>query len=269
MVLVKVQTFKYPQKYQKRVMNEDGTFLLVDYLVKVKDTGETVYTTSEEEAKKAGIFNEREIYKPELIIIGSNEVTKGFEKALRENEVGQEKEVEIPPEEGYGQRDLTKVKVFSIKRLAEKNVNVEEIKVGSSVEVDGKIGIVRAITSGRVTIDFNPPLAGKTLVYKFKILKKIEDDKEKIVSLLGRWFPRIDESKFEVNLSDSEVTIKIPPEIFYVEGLQLIKRTLFSSVTKYVPKVERVVFIEAYEKEKPKEEKKEEKSEETKQAEPQ
>lgn len=250
-------------------MNEEGAFLLVDYLVKVKDTGETVYTTSEEEAKKAGIYKEDEVYKPELIILGSNEVTRGFEKALRENEVGQEKEVEVPPEEGYGQRDLTKVKVFSIKKLAEKNVNVGEIKVGSRIEVDGKVGTVRAITSGRVTIDFNPPLAGKTLIYRFKILKKIEDDREKILSLLSRWFPRLDESKFEVNLSDGEVTIKIPPETFYVEGLQLIKRALFSSVTKYVPKVERVVFIEAYEKEKLKEEKKEEKSEETKQAEPQ
>ncbi|MEM0077169.1 MAG: FKBP-type peptidyl-prolyl cis-trans isomerase, partial [Thermoproteota archaeon] len=207
--------------------------------------------------------------KPELVILGSNEVTKGFEKALRENEVGQEKEVEVPPEDGYGKRDLTKVKVFSIKRLAERNVDVDKINVGSSVEVDGKVGIVRAITSGRVTIDFNPPLAGKTLIYKFKILKKVEDDKEKVVSLLRRWFPRIDENKFEVNLEDGEVKIKVPPETFYVEGLQLIKRALFSSITKYIPKVEKVTFVEVYEKEKPKEEKKEEKTEETKQAEPQ
>ncbi|MEM0077170.1 MAG: FKBP-type peptidyl-prolyl cis-trans isomerase, partial [Thermoproteota archaeon] len=85
-------------------MNEEGTFLLVDYMIKVKDTGETVYATSEEEAKKAGIYNEHEVYKPELVILGSNEVTKGFEKALRENEVGQEKEVEVPPEDGYGKR---------------------------------------------------------------------------------------------------------------------------------------------------------------------
>lgn len=246
-------------------MNEESAFLIVDYLVRVKDSGETVYTTSPEEAKKAGIYAEGEVYKPELIIIGANEVTKGFENALRENEVGQEKEIEVPPEDGYGQRDLTKVKVFSIKKLAEKNVNVEEIKIGSRVEVDGKVGIVRGITSGRVTIDFNPPLAGKTLVYKFRILKKVEDDKEKVASLLNRWFPRIDESKFEVSLSDSEVTIKVPPEAFYVEGLQLIKRALFSSITKYLPKIEKVTFVETYEKEKPKEEK----TEEAKQAESQ
>jgi len=235
-------------------MSEENSFLLVDYVAKIKESGEIVHTTIKEEAEKAGIYKEGEIYKPELIILGSNEVVKGFEKALKEAEINQEKEVEVPPEEGYGQRDPTKVKIYSLRKL-ERQVNPEDLKVGNSIEINGKVGVIKGISSGRVVIDFNPPLAGKTLVYKFKVLKKIEDEKEKISLLLSRWFPRVEESKFLVEISGNEVTIRLPPETFYVNGLQVIKRAIFSSITKYISKIEKVTFIESYEKEKPKEEK--------------
>ncbi len=42
---------------------------------------------------------------------------------------------------------------------------------------------MRAVSGGRVTLDFNHPLAGKALHYWAKVLRKVTDLKEKILFL--------------------------------------------------------------------------------------
>jgi len=54
-----------------------GDFILISYTASVKEDSKVISTNIEEEAKKAGLFEERRIYEPELVIVGKGWVLKG------------------------------------------------------------------------------------------------------------------------------------------------------------------------------------------------
>ena len=228
-----------------------GDFLLVDYTIKVKDEDKVVETTSAEEAKKANIFNENEVYEPQLVILGEGWLLKSIEEELAKANEGEEKEFELPPERAFGKRDPNNIKVFPARELVRRRIRPT---LGARVEINGRIGIIRSVGSGRVVIDFNHPLAGKTLVCKVKVVKKIEDELEKIKALIHRRAPRVDINKFEIKRDNDVVTIKVPPEIRDSNGARIFKYAVFRDITRYIRGIKRVNFIEEYEL---KEEKKE------------
>ncbi|MEM3824949.1 MAG: peptidylprolyl isomerase, partial [Candidatus Bathyarchaeia archaeon] len=140
---------------------QKGDFILLDYVAKVKETGEVFDTTIEETAKKERLYKEGEIYEPKLVVIGEGWVLKALDESLTTMDVGKTSVVEIPPDKAFGERDPEKVKRVPLKHLTAKGINPT---LGMRVEYDNKPATVRAIGAGRVLLDFNPPLAGKTLV---------------------------------------------------------------------------------------------------------
>ena len=52
------------------------------------------------------------------------------------------------------------------------------------MEIKNKWATVRSVSSGRVTLDFNHPLSGKTLHYVIHVMSTVEDPKEQIEALL-------------------------------------------------------------------------------------
>jgi len=239
---------------------QEGDFVLIDYTLRVKETGQVIDTTLEEVAEEAGLHRAGEVYEPMLVVIGAGWVLKGLEKRLREMDVGQEATVELPPEEAYGPRDPEKVVRLLARRLSEKGVRP---RVGERVmtelvrdflpeHIRSKInrpwGIIRAVGSGRVHVDFNHPLAGKTLVYEVVVRRKIEDPVEKVRALIHRRLPLVSAEDFEVEVGEREVVIKVPEEAFYAEGLQLMKRGVASDVMRFMPDIELVRFVEEFRK---------------------
>jgi len=241
-------------------MNEEGSFLLVDFTAKVQETGELVDTTNADTAKEMKGFDERQAYEPRLFILGAGGIPKGLENRLKEATVNEQYEINVAPEEGYGQRDPTKVRVYPIRKFA----GVKNLDVGARVDIDGKIGTIKTISSGRVSVDFNPPLAGKTLTYSFKVVSKIEDDLGKANAILNRRFPRPKEGAITAEISESIVTVKLPQEMFYVEGLPVLKRAVFSDISRYLKSVDKVIFVEEYQREKEEKPSEEKASEEKK-----
>ncbi|MCD6278120.1 MAG: FKBP-type peptidyl-prolyl cis-trans isomerase, partial [Desulfurococcales archaeon] len=155
---------------------KDGDMVLIEYSVFIKETGELVETTSETVAKLHKKYREGEAYGLEAVVIGEGRFVEGFEEALKNAEVGSEYEVDIPPEKAYGPRDGSKVKTFSRRVFIRNNIVPE---VGKEVTINNVTGRIIAVEGGRVVVDFNHPLAGKTLKFKFKVLKKVEDAIEK------------------------------------------------------------------------------------------
>ncbi len=241
-------------------MNEEGSFLLVDFTAKVQETGELVDTTNADTAKEMKGFDERQAYEPRLFILGAGGIPKGLENRLKEATVNEQYEINVAPEEGYGQRDPTKVRVYPIRKFA----GVKNLDVGARVDIDGKIGTIKTISSGRVSVDFNPPLAGKTLTYSFKVVSKIEDDLGKANAILNRRFPKPKEGAITAEISESIVTVKLPQEMFYVEGLPVLKRAVFSDISRYLKSVDKVIFVEEYQREKEEKPSEEKASEEKK-----
>lgn len=221
---------------------QKGTLLLVDYTAKVKDTGEVFETTKEEDAKSNSIHDTNMKYQPRLVSVGESWVLKGLDDALFNTNAGDKLTVEVPPEKGFGTRDPAKVRMIPLRKLGE---DAEKISVGDAIEIDERTGIVRFIGSGRVQVDFNHRFAGKTILYDVNVLKSLNTDDEKILGLLKRRLP-IEDSKLKFKVNGTELDITMPEETFMAEGLQIIKRAIVNDIYKFVPKLEKINFIESY-----------------------
>ncbi len=222
---------------------EKGDFIVVNYVGKVKETGEVFDTTVEGVAREERLYKEGEIYEPKLVVAGEGWVLKALDESLLNFEVGKTSSVEIPPEKAFGSRDPEKVRLVSLRRLTARGITP---KLGMRIEVDGKLATVRTMGSGRVQLDFNPPLAGKTLVYEVTVEKKLETKAEKITALIHRRIPAVDVEKFDLNLRKASAMVTVPEEAFYAEGLQLAKRGIATDIQRFFPEITTVKFIEVF-----------------------
>lgn len=249
---------------------EKGDFVLIDYVAKVKETGEIFDTTMEDVAKKEKLYKEGEIYEPKLVVIGEGWVLKALDESLPTLELAKTAPVEISPDKAFGNRDPEKIRLVPLRRLLAKNITPQ---LGARVEFEGKLAIVRTMGAGRVQLDFNPPLAGKTLVYEVTANKKLEAREEKLNALIHRRVPQVDSSKFSIKTKKTALEIEVPEEAFYVEGLQAAKRGIALDVQKFFPQIDTVEFIEVFKRktpvaEEPKAEKAKKPATETDEAEP-
>jgi peptidylprolyl isomerase len=222
---------------------QKSDFIIIDYTGKVKETGEVFDTTSEEIAKENKLYKQGDIYEPKLVVVGEGWVLKSLDEALLTFKLNKKETVEVPPEKAFGNRDPEKVKLVPIRRLAARGITP---RLGAQVEYDKKLATVRTMGSGRVTLDFNPPLAGKTLVYEVSVEKQLKTDEEKISALIHRRIPVIDVEKFKLKTTKSNLTVNMPDEAFYVEGIQLAKRGIAMDIQRFVPELTTVQFVESF-----------------------
>jgi peptidylprolyl isomerase len=230
----------------------NGSLILVDYTAKVKDTNEVFETTIEDEAKKHSIHDANIKYQPKLVSVGESWVLKGLDEALAKTKVGDKLTVEVTPEKGFGERDSGKVRMIPLRKLGD---DAEKVSIGDTIEIDNKKGIIRFIGSGRVQVDYNHRFAGKTILYDVNVIKSLDSDEDKIFGILKRHLP-VEDSKLVLKKSGNSVDIVVPEEIFRMDGLQVIKHFIQMDIFKFVPKLEKVNYIETHEnkqKQKPKE----------------
>jgi FKBP-type peptidyl-prolyl cis-trans isomerase SlyD len=219
-----------------------GDFLLVNYTLKVKESGETVDTTYDAIAKDTHLHREDSTYGPRFIILGEGWLPKGLEDSLVGLDIGKQTTVELPPDKGYGTRDPAKMRLVPLRRFREQGVP----SPGAQIELDGRAAIVRAVGAGRVQVDYNHPLAGRTLIYEVSIEKVVEDDTEKVLNIISKRIPEVDKTKFNVARDSSDLIIEVPEEAFYLSGLQVAKKSVTSDLQKYFPNIETISFREVF-----------------------
>jgi peptidylprolyl isomerase len=227
---------------------EKGDFILVEYTAKVKETGEVFDATVEDIAKKERLYKEGEIYEPKLIVVGEGWVLKALDDGLLSLQLDKTETIEIPQDKAFGPRDPAKLKMVPLRRLTDKGITPQ---IGMRVEYEKKMATVRTVGAGRVTLDFNPPLAGKALVYEVTAKKKLESDEEKMLALIHRRVPVVDIAKFQLGTKKTEATITVPEEAFYLEGIQLSKRGIAVDIQRFFPTNTRVDFVETFKNPKP------------------
>ncbi len=172
-------------------------FIEIDYTGK---TGGKIFdTTKSAEAKE--ISMEKIETKPFIISVGNDMLLKGFEEALEGKEVGKEYTIHLTPEKAFGKRNPSLVRTYSLTSFRKNNLNPMP---GMMLQLDNALAKVLTVNGGRVTIDFNNPLAGKEIDYEFKILKKIADDKEKVNALQDYFFRQ----RFEFEIKDKKIILK-------------------------------------------------------------
>ena len=211
---------------------KQGDFIEVEYVGRVKLTDEIFDLTSEEVAKKEGIHNPKHPYGPALVIIGSNMVIRGVMKELEKMETGEERTFDVSPSEGFGMRNPKLIKILPISKFIENKINPIP---GEYFEIDGLQAKVQSVSGGRVRVDFNNPLAGKILVYKVKILRKIEGNKNKIEKLLKYY--RVDYSGLDIK--GKGVVVKSKKSLN-----PMVKKFASEMITKWAKGIEKVDFKE-------------------------
>lgn len=104
--------------------------------------------------------------------VGSNQVIPGFDSGLVGMEVGQKKTITVQPEEGYGPLDETKVQEIPKDRFPMGFEFKEDAYVTGADQAGNKFS-AKILTEGlnTVTLDFNHPLAGKTISFEVELLE--------------------------------------------------------------------------------------------------
>lgn len=228
---------------------QKGEIIYLEFEAWLNDKTELLETTKEEVAKKENKYNEKANYKPIPTIVGAGRLIKGLDDHILQAEVEKEYEVEILPIDAYGERNPKDVKVYSIRELLRKGIKPE---IGKEIIIENRVGTIVRGGIGRVLVDFNHPFAGKKLFYKYKIVKKVEDLKEKIATIIEIHYGN--STTFEINVEGENAEIKLPKGREYDQDWFYNKVKVVSDLWDYV-NLKKVRFIEEHLK---KEDKKEE-----------
>ncbi|RLI01835.1 peptidylprolyl isomerase [Candidatus Bathyarchaeota archaeon] len=234
------ETVEEEEVHYENAVNK-GDFLKVEMTGMSEETEEVFETTNEEEAQEAGIWEEGRTYGPRLVIVGDGFVLRGLDERLPGTPFDEEVEIEIPPEEAFGERNTADVQMIPYRVLRSKGVNPY---VGAELEIDGRPAIVRSVGAGRVQVDYNHPLAGRKIVYKLKVVEHITDDKDKIRALIGRRFLGIETEEFDVKKTKKKLRIGIPDQIFFGENIQIAKRGVALDLLRYFEDIDTVEYYE-------------------------
>lgn len=133
----------------------DGVKVRIDYTVKV---GDRLVDSTLNDA-------------PVSFVIGAGTMMPGLETALLGMQVGEEKTFDVAPAEAYGEVDPGAVRAIPRTTLPP-DLKPElgmAMEIRSSGEQTAK-AVVKAVEGDRILLDFNHPLAGKTLTFKVKLL---------------------------------------------------------------------------------------------------
>lgn len=105
--------------------------------------------------------------------VGSGIMPLGFEKALIGMSEGEEKTITLTPDEAFGPRDEELLHTVNRSVFGEEIEPKPGMVLGMTVEKEGQPhkvpALIEAVNGENVTIDFNHPLAGKTLNYKLTL----------------------------------------------------------------------------------------------------
>jgi len=217
-----------------------GDLVYVDYDAFFADSGKLFDTTMAESAKSAGFFDEKFDYAPEPILLGSGKVFEALEKALENAVVGKETEIKLEFADAAGARDPKLVELHSMKEFYKQEVNPYP---GLEVQLGNRRGTVMSVGAGRVKVDFNNPLAGKDLLYKFTVKEIVEDKIEKAKAVVKM---SVGTSEgFEFTITDDKVTVILPELTKFDQSWQVARFRVVADLRK-VADVETIEFVEIW-----------------------
>jgi len=183
-------------------------FVEIEYSGKLSD-GTVFDTTSEEVAKEHHLHSPNHKYKPVVICVGERQILPGLDMQLVDKEIGKDYTVTLQPEEAFGKRDIKRVKIIPLNTFREHHVQPQP---GLQVDIDGELGLVTKVSGGRVIVNFNHPLAGKEVVYSYKVVRKVTEQKEKVAAFLSAVL-RLPAETMKIEVQDHAATVTIPGEL--------------------------------------------------------
>jgi len=216
-----------------------GNLVYVDYDAFLAD-GKLFDTTKAESAKDAGFFDEKIEYGPLPVLLGSGKMFDAFEAAVEAATVGKESEVMIASDDAAGARDPRLVELHPLKEFYKQDITPYP---GMEVQLGGRRGTVMSVGAGRVKVDFNSPLAGKDLIYKFVVKEVVTDKIEKAKAAVKMSLGTSD--GFEFTMTSEKVTV-ILPELTKFDQTWPIARFRIVGDLRKIADTDTVEFVEVW-----------------------
>ena len=222
---------------------KEGDFIRLTYTGSTN--GRIFDTTDEAAAKSAGIHSPSAIYGPVTVCVGSKHVILGLDEEVAGKESGSTGTVTVAPEKGFGERDPKRLQSFPKSKFKEKPVRGMPVTIDEMGE-----GTVVDVIGARVIVDFNAPLAGMTLSYKYTIEEKVEAPLEQMKGLIRLYAGR----DIDASLEDGKVTINLPPGITYDRRWLLWRGRIIHEGFELIRDLAEITLIENFKRPEKKEE---------------
>jgi FKBP-type peptidyl-prolyl cis-trans isomerase SlyD len=212
---------------------QEGDIVRLNYTARVE--GEIFDTTVAADAEEAGIKSQKD-YAPIVVRVGSNHVIPGLDEALVGKEIGQQYEVEVPAEKGFGPHDMKLVESVNTNQFREKP------KFGMRIQSGDREGVVVNVVGKRAVVDFNHPLAGKNLAYTFTIEGMVETVEEKAKGFIKLFAGR----DMDLTFAEGTLTLTLPAGINYDRRWVMARGIVVHQIFEFIPEVQDIVFVETF-----------------------
>ncbi len=213
-----------------------GDFVRVEYSLITENDRKIIDTTNEEVAKEQGIFNKDRVYSPALFVIGEETPLKTFIEALKKADVDKEIDVNIKASDAFGDYDAQKIQIVPTSEFKHQGITPV---LGQTINFEnGLQAKVKTLSSGRATLDFNHPLAGRDLIVKGKIVEKVVEDAKKVKDLAKKYLLS---DVFAVDVESDKISIELSNK-----DLPYNHKALFSEILKRYFKQNKVVFTDTF-----------------------
>lgn len=173
-----------------------GDTVSVDYTLR-DSSGKVLETSNATVAKDNNMYDTANPYVPYSFVVGSNTTISGFDEAVRGMALNQtKKNVTLTPDKAYGVYNASKVLTTPLETIKGNNTNfslfvnqtfiynddyVFVAGVGptndtalvvplSKIDTYGLYSIVPDLANKTATLDYNHPMAGKTLVFDITVV---------------------------------------------------------------------------------------------------
>ncbi|MEW9798736.1 FKBP-type peptidyl-prolyl cis-trans isomerase [Alteromonas sp. CYL-A6] len=109
--------------------------------------------------------------KPAKLVMGDGSLTPNFEACLLGLKKGDKKAFTLPAEDAFGRPDPNNIHYMDRSRFGA-DMAIEEGMILAFAQPDGTEvpGIIRSVAGDSVTVDFNHPLAGHTVIFDVEII---------------------------------------------------------------------------------------------------
>ncbi len=220
---------------------KEGEIIKVGYDLSNAD-GQLLNTTSDEKAKKEGIFNEQRKYKPVVVIVGEKHFFARIDEEIKKSDKGGKISVELEAKDAFGERNPEFIRMIPTREFTKQKLTPFP---GMPVEVNDMWGRVQTVSGGRIRVDFNHPLAGKKIKYDLKIVDIVTGTENKISAMLEKFFPFIEDGKIAHSFKTGALEVALPDQ----PGIAPFKKAFSESTMKHIPEVKKVRFVEEFTKE--------------------
>ncbi|RTR01459.1 FKBP-type peptidyl-prolyl cis-trans isomerase [Halomonas nitroreducens] len=107
---------------------------------------------------------------PATFQVGDGNLPPGFEQPLKGMRTGESGSFEISPEHGFGQHNPQNIQVLKREEFDSDTPEVGMVMSFADAAGGELPGVIKSVDDEQVEVDFNHPLAGRTLTFEVEVL---------------------------------------------------------------------------------------------------